>query len=191
MRMRDAADQQAWEQFVEIYTPLIYGYCRGRGLQDADAADVAQETMKAVARSMATFEYAPERGRFRTWLFTVVRSKLNSFLARRQRQPELADESSLQLKIEAATTPTEESGWGAEYHWRILHWAAERVRGEFQENTWRAFWQTAIEHTDGKEVAQGLGMSVSAVYAAKSRVVSRLRTEIRKVDEGALTDGLV
>jgi len=191
LRIRDAKNQEAWEQFVEIYTPLVYGFCRAHGLQDADAADVAQETMRAVARAMATFEYDPERGRFRSWLHTVVRSKLNNFLATRQRQPELAGHSTLQLKMEGASTAAEQSSWDAEYHWRMLNWVAERVRGEFQANTWQAFWRTAIDQQDGKEVAQGLGLSVSAVYAAKSRVLARLRQEIQSVDEDTLAAGFV
>jgi len=41
--LRDLQNAEAWEQFVEIYTPLVYNYCRCRGLQDADAADVTQD----------------------------------------------------------------------------------------------------------------------------------------------------
>jgi RNA polymerase sigma-70 factor (ECF subfamily) len=191
LRLRHAENDGAWQEFVDIYTPLVYGFCRGRGLQDADAADVAQETMRAVARSMATFEYDPQRGRFRNWLLTVVRSKLNNFLAKQRHQPDPAGPSTLQFKIDGTTTPAEQSGWDAEYHWRLLHWAADRVRGEFQENTWRAFWQTAIEQKDSKAVAQELGMGVGAIYVAKSRVIARLRREIQLVDEDTLTAGIV
>src|SRR6185503_3758913 len=62
-RLRDSANQQAWQEFVEIYTPLVHGFCCHRGLQDADAADIAQEVMRAVARTMPTFEYQPDKGR--------------------------------------------------------------------------------------------------------------------------------
>ena len=65
LRLRDARNAEAWEQFVEVYTPLIYSFCCQHGLQDADAADVAQEVMRAVARTMGGFEYDPERGRSR------------------------------------------------------------------------------------------------------------------------------
>ena len=97
LRVRDAKDEAAWVQFVQIYTPLIYGYCRSRGLQESDAADVTQEVMRAVARAIARFEYDPQRGKFRNWLLTVVQSKLHNFLAQQQRQPALAGETTLQL----------------------------------------------------------------------------------------------
>jgi RNA polymerase sigma-70 factor (ECF subfamily) len=95
VRLRDAGDDSAWRQFVEIYTPLIHGFCRQRDLQEADAADVCQEVMRTVARGAGHFEYDPSRGRFRNWLLTVVRSKLSNFLASRQRQPDPAGPSVL------------------------------------------------------------------------------------------------
>src|SRR6185436_8977534 len=104
LRVRDVNDDAAWSQFVEIYTPLVFGYCRARGLQEGDAADVAQETLRAVAKAIGKFEYDPQRGKFRNWLLTVVRSKLHNFLAQQQRQPALAGETTLQLKIERDST---------------------------------------------------------------------------------------
>jgi RNA polymerase sigma factor (sigma-70 family) len=180
LRVRDASDDAAWTQFVQIYTPLIYGYCRSRGLRDGDAADVAQESMRAVARAIGKFEYDPQRGKFRNWLLTVVQSKLHNFLAQQQRQPALAGETALQLKLNSA--PEENATWEAEYYRAIFNWAAERIRGDFQESTWHAFWQTTIDERDGKDVAESLGLSVGAVYVAKSRVIARLKEEIFSVD---------
>ena len=182
LRVRDLGNQRAWEEFVEIYTPLVYGYCRSRGLQDGDAADVAQETMRVVAQAIGKFEYDPQKGKFRNWLLTVVRSKLHNFVAQKQRQPELAGETTLQLKLELDSTPADESAWEADYYRTIFNWAAERIRNEFQESTWQAFWRTTIEERDGKEVAEALGLSVGAVYVAKSRVIARLKEKIQSVD---------
>src|ERR1041385_694269 len=93
VRLRDAGDAAAWEQFVEIYTPLVYQFCRQRGLQEAAAAAISQAGRRTVARAREKFEYDPQRGRFRNWLLTVVRSKFNNFLTARQRQPELAGQT--------------------------------------------------------------------------------------------------
>jgi RNA polymerase sigma factor (sigma-70 family) len=182
VRIRNLEDQRAWEEFVEIYTPLVYGYCRSRDLQEGDAADVAQESMRAVARSIGKFEYDPQRGKFRNWLLTVVQNKLRNFLAQQQQQPELARESTLNLRQERDSAPVNESIWEAEYYRTLFNWAANRIRGEFHESTWRAFWQTTIDERDGKEVAESLGMSVGAVYVAKSRVIARLKEQILSVD---------
>src|SRR5688500_7177705 len=87
LRLRDPQDGDAWRLFADTYAPLVYRHCRRQGLQEADAADVAQEVLTQVARSIGTFEYRPERGRFRDWLGAVVRSKLARF---RQRQTRAA-----------------------------------------------------------------------------------------------------
>jgi len=80
LRIRDASDEESWRTFVSIYAPLIYRSCRRRGLQDADAADVGQEVLVQVARSIRDFEYQPGRGRFRDWLGAVVRNMVGKFL---------------------------------------------------------------------------------------------------------------
>lgn len=182
LRVRDPHDESAWSQFVEIYTPLIFGYCRSRGLQDGDAADVAQESMRAVAKAIGKFEYDPQRGKFRNWLLTVVQSKLHNFLAQQRRQPALAGQTTLQRTLEDNSAAADESKWEVDYYRAVFNWAADRIRGEFQENTWQAFWRTTIEERDGKEVAEALGMTVGAVYVAKSRVIGRLKQEIQSVD---------
>src|SRR5438105_11158484 len=85
VRIRDTQDTQAWSQFVEIYAPLVYGFARKHGLQDADAADLTQDVLRAVSVAVRRLDYDPQRGRFRGWLFTVVQNKLRNFVAGRKR----------------------------------------------------------------------------------------------------------
>lgn len=66
VRLRDPRDASAWTQFVEVYAPLVYGYARKQGLQDADAADLSQEVLRAVAGAVSHLEYDPAAGRFAT-----------------------------------------------------------------------------------------------------------------------------
>src|SRR5438067_13267951 len=79
VRLRDPRDEAAWTEFVNLYAPLIYGYLRKQGLQDADAVDLSQEVISAVAGAVGRLDYDPHRGTFRTWLFTVVRRKLSNW----------------------------------------------------------------------------------------------------------------
>ena len=177
VRIRDAGDQEAWRQFVEVYAPLVYKFARRHGLQDADAADLTQDVLLAVTGASKRLIYDPQRGTFRAWLYTVARNKLrNFFLARRRRRddgdPQLLDEQPAREEAEL---------WEKDYEQRLFEWAAARVRGHFQDSTWRAFWMTAVEGRGATEAATELGMSVGAVYIAKSRVLARLRAEIKKV----------
>ena len=186
LRLRDPQNAEAWEQFVAIYTPLIYWFCCRKGLQEADAADVSQEVMRAVAHAMEKFDYDPSRGKFRNWLLTVVRSKIHNLLSSRRRQPEPAGASAVAALVDQHATPAGDSDWDAEYHRCVFQWAAERVRPGFKELTWRAFWLTTVEQQDGQAVARSLGLSLGAVYVAKSRVLARLREEIQAVDNEEL-----
>src|SRR2546430_8685215 len=80
VRIRDGHDQEAWRQFVQLYAPVVYGFARKRGLQDADAADVMQDVLRSVAGAAARLNYDPTRGTFRSWLYTVSRNKIFNFL---------------------------------------------------------------------------------------------------------------
>jgi RNA polymerase sigma-70 factor (ECF subfamily) len=177
VRIRDAGDPEAWRQFVDVYAPLVYQFGRRRGLQDADAADLTQEVLQAVSGASKRLVYDPQRGTFRAWLYTVARNKLRNFLLARQRRHEEVDPHL--LDEQPAREETEQ--WEREYEQRLFDWAADTVRGSFQESTWRAFWMTAVDGRGATETATALGISVGAVYIAKSRVLARLREEMKRV----------
>ena len=88
IRLRESDDEHSWAEFVDIYTPMLYRFFVGRGLQDADAADLGQEVMRSVARAIGRFEYDPDKGTFRSWLYQIARNKLNDFFNKRARQPQ-------------------------------------------------------------------------------------------------------
>ncbi len=181
LRLREAGDDASWAEFVEIYTPLIHRYCLNRGLQPADADDVTQDVMRSIFRSLRDFRYDPERGTFRSWLYTVTRHEVNRHLKRLSKLPRTGASTTLTLKIEQTPDPREERDWDLEYRRQMFAWAAEAVRPEFSEAHWQAFIQTTIDGHDPAEVGAGLGLSRAAVYIAKSRIVKRLREKIGSV----------
>jgi RNA polymerase sigma factor (sigma-70 family) len=184
VRLRDPLDKEAWGQFVELYAPVVYGFARKRGLQDADAADLMQEVFRSVAGAAGRLEYDPKRGSFRGWLYTVTRNKIYTFLDSQRRQVRGSGDSGAQQRLEEQAHPDgTDDVWDQEYERSAFEWAAERVRGEFQEATWQAFWLTAVEGQSAKDVGRRLGMSPGAVYVAKSRVIARLREEVRELEQ--------
>lgn len=181
VRLCDKADAEAWSQFVDIYAPLVYGYARRGGLQDADAADLTQDVLRAVAGAVGELKYDPAKGSFRGWLFTVARNKLRNFKLVQSRKPQASGGSSIQEFLAEHPAPEEEDAWDKEYEQRLFHWAANRVKGTFQESTWQAFWAITVEGQPAKAVAEKLGITVGATYIAKSRVLARLRAEIKQI----------
>ncbi len=190
LRLRDLGDGRAWGAFTELYGPLIYSAGRGRGLQDADAEDLVQGVFQAVARSMGRGDFDPTRGSFRGWLFCIARNLIADLLARQARQPRGTGATGAARLLEAHpdADAADAALFEAEYRRRLLHWAAGRVRGEFTELTWSAFWRAGVEGRPAPEVAVELGTTVGNVYHCKSRVMARLRREIAEVEgAGGLT----
>ncbi len=175
LRIRDASDVESWRTFVSIYAPLIYRSCRRRGLQDADAADVGQEVLVQVARSIRDFEYQPERGRFRDWLGAVVRNMVGKFLENQVRgvRGVVVGES-----LEDLGAGEADGQWAEEFYIHILNVALGRIRDRFEPPTWSAFEGVWLHNRDSDEVARDLALPIKAVYLAKSRVLKRLREEL-------------
>jgi RNA polymerase sigma-70 factor (ECF subfamily) len=181
VRIRDLQDHQAWSEFVDLYGPVVYAFARRRGLQEADAGDVTQEVLRAVAAAAGGLEYDPAKGSFRGWLYTVARNKLHDFLARRGRQCSGSGDTAVQALLEEQPAPQEEALWDEEYRQQLFAWAAERVRGRFEDSTWQAFHRVAVDGKGPKETAAALGLTLAAVYMAKSRVLAALKKEIQEL----------
>jgi RNA polymerase sigma-70 factor (ECF subfamily) len=183
VRLRDGRDVEAWQEFVRLYAPVVYGFARKRGLQDADAADLMQEVLRSVSLAADRLDYDPNRGTFRGWLFTVTRNKVFNFLDSRSRRVLGSGDSRVQQRLEqhADGDGKLSADWEADYRRNLAAQAMERIRGEFQPATWQAFLQTAVDGREPAEVSRRVGISVGAIYVAKSRVVARLRQEIERM----------
>jgi RNA polymerase sigma-70 factor (ECF subfamily) len=186
VRLKDPRDSRAWEEFVAIYAPLIERLARARGFQQADAADLAQEVFRSVAGAIDRYDPDPARGSFRGWLFRIARNLMINLLAARRIRPQATGDSDVRGLLERVPAPdsAETILFDAEYRRGLFQWAAEQVRGEFRESTWNAFWLTAVEGQDPSAAAGSLGVSVGAVYIARSRVMARLRAVIEAVEGG-------
>jgi RNA polymerase sigma-70 factor (ECF subfamily) len=177
VRLRDPADAEAWRTFVDVYAPAVFAFVRRSGLQAADAADVTQEVCRNVSNAMRSAKYEADRGRFRGWLFAIVRNQLKMFRRSQSRRPrgrELIDDVP---DDSAAET------WDLECRRRLFAWACENVKPTVSPSTWGAFWRVAVDGMSGEAAAKETGLSAAAVYLAKSRVLARLRDAIANVED--------
>jgi RNA polymerase sigma-70 factor (ECF subfamily) len=183
VRLRDPRDGAAWAEFVDLYAPLVYGYARKQGLQDADAADLSQDVLCAVAGAVGRLDYDPRRGSFRGWLFTVVRRKLSNWRRARRSRPD-GDRTAPDQLLEVCPAPGgAEADWEAEWERRLFAWACEQVRRDVTDTTWQAFWRTAMDGQPSKRVAADLGLTRTAVYLARRRVLARLKELVQSAQE--------
>jgi RNA polymerase sigma-70 factor (ECF subfamily) len=169
-RLRRPDDARAWDQFIHLYTPLLYHWARRAGLQEADAADLVQEVLLVLFRKLPEFNYDHQRS-FRGWLRTVT---LNKWRERQRRRDPLAAGNGAELAgVADASDMTEFEE--AEYRRSVVQQALRVLQAEFPANTWKAFEEYVLADRPAEEVAAELRLRIGTVYAAKSRVLSRLR----------------
>ena len=174
-------DADAWDRFVRRYRPKIYGWCRDRGLQAADAEDVAQDVITILTRKMASFRYDPSR-RFHAWLKTITYHALSDSIASRCRA--IGDLPTPFLEtIEARATL--ERRLDEVFDRELMELAMARVRERVAAPTWEAFRLTTFEGHSGAEASRLLGIPVASVFVSKHRVQKMLREEIARLEGAA------
>jgi RNA polymerase sigma-70 factor (ECF subfamily) len=178
-RLHDPKDQQAWAEFVALYGPLVFRFARRRLPQDEDAADVMQEVLSAVMRGT----YQRSAGRFQKWLVTVLLNKIRDAYAARARRPELSGGTAVSERLHEEPSREEEEEWDREWARHLFRAAAERVRQRTSPAHWEAFERTALRNEPGSAVAAALGLSLTNVYAIKSRLMKEIREEIKRFGE--------
>ena len=164
-------DDQAWSRFVRVYTPLLYRWARQTGLHEADAEDLLQEVFAHLLRKLPGFRYR-SGGSFRCWLRVVV---INKWRERQRRRVRELDCRGLDEIIAPDTASAFEE---TEFRRQLVRRGLQIIEPEFSATAWAAFQEHVVRDRDAAEVAAELGVRVGTVYAAKSRVLSRLRREL-------------
>lgn len=177
LRIVDRQDVESWEEFVRLYTPVLKRVALGRGFRHLDADELVQDVFVAVMKSIEKFKHNNRRGSFRRWLMTLAR---NAAINRISRQP-------IDLKNRSHAYPLDrlncsddrpdaiDQSLHAEWQSELLTIACGAVQSLVQPLTWAAFWKTAIEGCSAEVVAKELGLSVGAVYVARSRTLAKVK----------------
>ncbi|MEO1524612.1 MAG: sigma-70 family RNA polymerase sigma factor [Planctomycetota bacterium] len=177
LRVRDASDHEAWTAFESIYRPAIVRAACLKGLQRADAEDVAQVVLSGLAERPIGFTTDGD-ARFRSWLARVTENAVIDRFRKQGREANLIAESA---KDASETDFT--SCFDLEYRREVFQWAAKILRREFSTDTWAAFWNTAVENRSVDEVASELGRSPGSIYSSRTRIMRRLREQVQHFDE--------
>lgn len=174
VRLTDRDDEDAWRTFNELYRPMLVGYARRRGLDAADADDVAQQCVEAVLANIERYQHT---GSFKAWLRTITENRIKDLFRKRREQ----QVRSGVWAVQADDTPAPDEEW--EQHWLVEHlrYCVEQVRPDIAEQTYQAFYQNVIEDRSAKETAERVGISVNQVYVAKFRVMERIRRMLQEL----------
>jgi RNA polymerase sigma-70 factor (ECF subfamily) len=180
---QDPGDEAAWQAFVARYGPKIYGWCKQWRLQDVDAEDVTQNVLLGLAKKLRTFVYDPQRS-FRGWLRTVTQHALSDFLADRVR-PDTSSGDSQVLELLKGIEARNDlvARLEEQFDQELLEEASARVRLRVEPHNWEAFRLTAWEGLQAEATAKQLGLRLTAVFKAKSRVLQLLREEVARLEQ--------
>jgi RNA polymerase sigma-70 factor, ECF subfamily len=181
-RIQSGVDESAWAEFVAIYRPVIVRLAVRRGLQHADAEDVAQGVLLSVSKNIARWQLDPDRARFRSWLRQIVRNAAINAIVRRPADRATGGTTAVQSLSDVVASQSEISAqFDDEWRREAFRWAADEIRNELHPATWDAFWMTAVLGMPADEVARQTDRSVGAVYVARCRVMQKIQAKVQEL----------
>jgi RNA polymerase sigma-70 factor (ECF subfamily) len=180
VRLKGERNELAWTEFVSAYEPFLQRVVERQGVPKRHVPDATQQVLVAIARSLDDWQDDGDPASFRRWLNRVARNVVLKFMARERRQ--IGGQGGTDWLESLGDVPDGTDGEReTDYEYELVVWAAEQVRGEFLETSWRAFWATLIEGREVAEVAAELGVSPGSVYMSRSRLMARIRAKVREV----------
>jgi RNA polymerase sigma-70 factor (ECF subfamily) len=179
-------DEGAWRDLCELYRPLVAGWLRRQSVPDADLDDLVQEIFLAVVRGLPSFSHSGRRGAFRSWLRTIAYNYSCDYWKSPARRMVASGDDAARSALGLLEDPGSPLNryWDEEHDRYVLRCLFEAVKLEFEPTTVRAFQLVALDGASGAQAAGELGISLTAVYIARSRVLRRLRA----LAEGLLDD---
>src|SRR6516162_9197970 len=172
-------EENAWKDLTDLYRPLIIGWLNRQGVPARDLDDLSQDILLSVVKHLPTFQHSGRRGAFRSWLRTIVCSRTADYWRARGAGPQASGGSGAATALQMIEDPGSDLNrqWDEQHDGYVLDCLLDLVEEEFEPATLRAFRRLALDGASGTEVAAELGMSVAAVYGAKSRVLQRIRQD--------------
>ena len=184
IRIRNPQDQDAWDEFARIYRPVVYRLTRLRGLQDADAEDLVQKVLTAVASAIPNWKRSDPNARFYHWLSRVAKNAVINALVRQPKDRAVGGTTATELlNLQRDRSIDSSVDVDLEYRRQLYRRAAEVVRGRADEVTWLAFSLTMVDGLTIAKTARQLDRSEGMIYAARSRIIRRLRNVIRDLED--------
>lgn len=176
-------DQQAWTEFVELYSALIYSRCRAASLSPHDSADVTQEVFRRIYRTIPNFRRDEPGQGFRRWLRTIAANVIVDHFREQNRHPEAFGGTTIgewlsELPDPFSENPDDTSSGEYSSGTGPLHRKLQAIRMDYESLTWQAFWLTTVEGRSPADVASDLQMTPGSVRQAKYKILRRLRTEL-------------
>jgi len=193
-RLKNWQDQASWQDFFDTYWKLIYGLARKFGLKEEDAQDVVQDTLISVANQMPNFKYDPKLGSFKSWLRTVIRSRILDHLRKRSQTPtvpihvdaEGSEESFALKELPDKNSQSMDQFYEQEWQKNLLDAAIARVKRKLDPQKYQVFDCYVNKEWPPEKVAATFKISVDQVYLAKHRITDMIKSEAKRLENEML-----
>lgn len=179
-RLADPSDPASWDEFWEIYSPLVYRFCLKRSLQHEDALDVRQNAMVSVRRSIGNYD--PAKGKFRGWLGQLIRHEIAKYVASTTRQGRAVGggfEVGQELQVE-------DPEWDSEFNGHVVQVALDNIKADFDAIEWIVMKEVVLAGRRPRDVTEEIGRDAAWISRAKYRLMQRLKAEVHRMAEGGL-----
>ncbi|MGO9464375.1 MAG: RNA polymerase sigma factor [Isosphaeraceae bacterium] len=179
LRAQSGQDPAAWERLVAIYRPFIYGWLRRHSASHQDAEDLTQEVLTILVRELPGFSHSGRVGAFRRWLRATAANRMRSFWRAGRCRPLAGGNTEFLVMVHQIEDDTSDLSklWDQQHDQHVLARIIESIENEFEPTTVQAFRRLTFDLQPAADVAAALGLTVPAVYIAKSRVLRRIRQE--------------
>ena len=191
-RLRDWGDHGGWQDFFDTYWKLIYAVALKAGLSDAEARDVVQETVVAVAKQMRDGGYDRSKSSFKNWLCLITRRRIIDHFRRRTdpklRHAPTGDDTSCTDRIARVPDPASlalDSVWEEEWQKNLLDAALERVKRQVTPKQFQIFDLSVLRALPVAEVTALLKVNAAQIYLARHRVGALVKREARRLEAQA------
>jgi RNA polymerase sigma-70 factor (ECF subfamily) len=183
-RLRDPQDEAAWQQLVALYTPLLHSWLRPHCAQQADVDDLTQDVLVVLSGKVKQFAHNRRMGAFRTWLRAIAAHKLGDHLRDSRRRAGGGGEEQARLLSQLEDPASDLSRvWERQHAQHVAAALLAHLRPEFSAPTWEAFHRLVVLGQSSAAASAALNVTPNAVLIAKSRVLARLRQELRAWEE--------
>lgn len=181
IKLTDQRNELAWTEFLCAYEPFLIQLVRRRGTPERHVSDVTQQLLMAIAKTVEGWKPDGREASFRRWLSRVARNVALKYLIRERRQISGQGGTEFLQQMEREPDLADHERQDGQYEHELIVWAAEQVRGEFRESSWKAFWATQVEGKSVADAAAEIGVSAGSIYMSRSRIFARIREKIDEV----------
>jgi RNA polymerase sigma-70 factor (ECF subfamily) len=191
-RLKNWDDHGGWQEFFDTYWKLIYAVAIKAGLSDAEAHDVVQETVVAVAKQMRDRGFDRQRSSFKNWLCLITRRRIidhlrlrkpDQFPRRPEADPPTATGTDTLHRIPDPASVELDAIWAEEWQKNLVDIAIERIKGQIGVKQFQMFDLYVLKHVPLRQVTQTLHVSATLVYVTKHRVSALVKREVRRLEK--------